>query len=275
MALFDEEEKWRKKRDAIRKYYEEHKDTYERFQIKELRNLRLRLNLTNFETYALLFQTHTGISSLSSAYDRKILWQIAKGKYRSISMSYRLIHHFAEILGIPSELLVDEELYYRRSGYAGYRVVLEMCRQGMDIAELIEHEQVSKVPSLQKSWRRVWAHFIKGTPDALLIGSSITRLILQCIYRKLGLKMVDLIARPLAFLGAPQPFSSLASNIVQLGTYEYVFLMSMAQALWGKKFYNTDLDKDMEALLKWYKERVDSEKGKPTCHELENRSTVT
>jgi hypothetical protein len=188
-----------------------------------------------------------------SGEDKKEAWRLVNESVKYAIM--RSIIRCSRALNVPAELIIDGEHYYRRCGFAGFRIPLEMYRKGLTYAELTFYDGISNSPNKHfvASWYRGWYYIIQGRLD-MAINSVVLMNIIKLCWERLGLSLADLAVPPAT---ARRLADSLVSGVSDmLATFDDVdcsFLFGTVKALHDYKFGSVkDLRSTIEELVDWY-----------------------
>ncbi len=250
-----------------------------KFTVQKLNNIQLRVDRANFLRFALV------VREACKAEGRRITSRIPENVWKAIrkvtGAGYRLsdeamymrwdrIGACADALGVPMELLIDEDYYFDRWGWAGYRILCEAHRQGMSLADLTYVEEFCENPRAVHSWYRAWYAFIvgRGMFKTDLPAWFLSRIIQVCNER-LGMPLSALVGRPLHTSRAVGLYGELCNILGVLGKRECAFLAGVAKALSDSRIdpghRREKLTDDVNRLLEWYFDGPKSEEEQGGC----------
>lgn len=241
------------------------------YSLKRLQNIQLRVDKANFLRFALIKKAVSGRLADAAGEDgRKVAHIIrmvsglAKPDHAYASHTYMRwsnIGRCADALGVPMELLIDEDYYYDGFGWAGYRVLCEVYRQRADLAELTRLDSVSDHPLRCRSWYQAWYAFILGRK---IFGINIRPYyfgkIIQLCNERLGMPISYLISRKLHSTNAVDIYCEIRNVFSSLGDREVAFVAAVAKALQNKNSSSGLVD-DVNKLLRWYLNGEEAQSG--------------
>lgn len=140
-----------------------------------------------------------------------------QGTYHPVhTMRWDNIIGLAEKIGVPPELLVDEEHYLNRGGYVPYRLVFALYRRGFKPSDLLSMGSGAE--------KEMWYHFLKaGRPSVRLS-------VLQAACDKAGMPMAHLFTS-MKRVGTSSTFSELHNLLHALSDRDAAFLAGVAKVL--------------------------------------------
>lgn len=258
------ESRAKKRKSRIHILEEERRRTgkpYVKYTLQRLKNTRFLVDKSNFLRFALLNEErlkaappdirstiritaglvrHRSENSYSEQYDR---------------MRWDRIGKCADVLGVPMELLIDEDYYFEKWGWAGYRILCEAYRKGVSIEELVYWEGVSDNPKYATKWFQAWYNAIHGRAHLTWACYShyFSQIIVFCNER-LGIPIGTLVSRQLHRTNATGVYAEMRDILAVLGKRECVLVTAVAKALCDYKFSGNqdNFRRDMSTLTRWY-----------------------
>ncbi len=160
---------------------------------------------------------------------------------------------------VPPEILVDENYYITRSGWAPYRLVFAAARRGLKPSDfLVRHTPAEKA---------AWYYFLKGSPVPYLrIGLAE----LQRACRQAGIPLSYLFVS-LRRVETASVFATLHNVLQVLTEKDAAFLAGVAKVLSGRPDEER-LSAQLGELVKWYGR---SDEGKRGSHQVRRQSSST
>ncbi|MDD4721881.1 MAG: hypothetical protein PHR07_03945 [Acidaminococcaceae bacterium] len=216
-------------------------------------HMELRVDVKNMIRYAYI----TGVLKRVK-YSHRVRWTRAlyrvcdvKYLYKPASMRWVHVVRIAKEMGIPAELLVDEEYYYNRCGLAGYRVLLELDRQGKSIFDLVDHEDFIGTVR-ERHWYLSWSLFIRGSVDNYTSSNYLSEIIKQ-VHRVLGMPVSVLCGKLPHVNGTDtSEYRTLRDDMAFMGQREVAFMAGVSKALAQCAYNKANIEPYMERLVEWY-----------------------
>ena len=236
----------------------------QKYTLRRLENMLYRIDRENAIRYAELCRHKTPQPRWFSY----LVWRlIGSDAHKPIKfMWWRNIVRLADYAGVPAEILVDEDHYFRKYGVAGYRLLFEAHRRGISLAELTDiPDKETQTERSTNMWFKTWYDLLKGFNNSS-ISSRILPRVLRAAYQRIGMPMGTLLGSQVhSAEKAIGVHGELTSAITSLGRRECAFLAGAAKSI-SHYYTNRDfldekvLAEDMSKLLGWYcgKERANT-----------------
>ena len=218
-----------------------------------LERIELRVDVKNMIRYAYI----TGVLKRVK-YSHRVRWTRALHRvcspnylYKPASMRWVHLVRIAKEMGIPAELLVDEEYYYSRCGLAGYRVLLELDRQGKSVFDLVDNDEYIGTVR-ERHWYLSWVLFIHGTIDQYMSSNYLSAIIKQ-VQKILGIPVSVLCGKLPHINGADtSEYRTLRDDMEFMGQREVAFMAGVSKALAQCAYNKANIEPYMERLVEWY-----------------------
>lgn len=232
-----------------------------------LYKIRLKLDLENLTRYYLLSGGYPGRpwnidlpEKIKDAVRGRVnMYLRSRNRVMPSYTNWAVLAQVADAFGVPMELLIDEDHYYSRCGFAGYRILCEAHRKGISLEELTYHEMYSDNPKYRCAWNYMWYYTILSYPTvpcSVWGGRMFSRVLMLCNER-LGVPIGYLVSRPLhSTRNSSTVYGTLCDTMSALGKRECAFVAAVAKALrdyrtieaLGEEFLVESVDR----LLRWY-----------------------
>lgn len=213
-----------------------------------LDNIQYRVDRANLYFYNRITKAHFRTHTTTNNKNPRVHW-----------MRWDTIVKAGNAFNVPPEILVDENYYITRSGWAPYRLVFAAARRGLKPSDfLVRHTSAEKA---------AWYYFLKGSPTPYLrIGLAE----LQRACRQAGIPLSYLFVS-LRRVETASVFATLHNVLQVLTEKDAAFLAGVAKILSGRPD-EEKLSLQLAELVKWYG-RPDERKQKP--HQIRGRASVT
>lgn len=235
--------------------------------LQKLENIEFYIDRENFLRFNALTKGIKGVLP------NQPQWAIGNVLYKNHKkLNWRTICVVAAAWGIPAELLVDEDYYYKQNGIAGYRIMFEAYRQNVSLEELTRPpERYAKEPAIY-NWIRTWYTLFKGkvTYSRVVRAQDLSDMLKNCqavLNVPLSMFLGSNLHRDNKAMGI---YGELLDILRTLNKTDLVFLISAAKILWWSSFYGKyhtadkeklcqKAQKDMFELVNWIFKKHNSE----------------
>lgn len=233
--------------------YKENPDRH-RFTLDKLENFWYKLDRENVRRYILLCERRCKGRPEEV---KEAVYRMKGGEHRAPPrfMSWKLIAAVADWYGVPAELLIDEDYYFKRCGVAGYRLVFEAYRRGISMERLTKYPDGEKRIVKDSTWYRTWWVLFTGHLTNL-INASALNLVLRVCYERLGVPLGSILGRQIhSNSSSVGVYGELVDAMAVLGGRECALLAGVAKLLCDHvtlRGKNTKLVRNVNKLLRWY-----------------------
>lgn len=241
------------------------------YTLARLENMQYKIDRENTTRYAELARQ----KSPQPQWFKVILNRLTGTRYHKPVqfMGWKQIVRLADYTGVPPEVFVDEDYYFNKYGIAGYRLMFEIHRRGISLAELTDpSERDAQTEARLAAWYRTWYFVLKGNINASVHGGLLSRILIIC-YRKTGIPLGTILGKQLhSSAKAVGVHGELTDVLTTLGRRECAFLAGVARAVSHycmNSLGDGVLTENVNKLLGWYfgaqngQARVSVEEEKP------------